>query len=87
MYRNIPADLDEDTLKQLAAIGGGRYFAARNTRSMQEIFDQIDKLEKSKIEVTQFREYQDFFPWFVGASMVLLAAQMALSQSRWRRLP
>ena len=87
LYRNIPADLDEDTLKQLAAIGGGRYFAARNTRSMQEIFDQIDKLEKSKIEVTQFREYQDFFPWFVGASMVLLAAQMALSQSRWRRLP
>ena len=87
MYRTIPADLDEDTLKQLAAIGGGRYFAAKNTRSLQEIFDQIDKLEKSKIEVTQVREYRDFFPWFVGAAIVLLGGQMALSQSRWRRLP
>jgi Ca-activated chloride channel homolog len=87
MYRTIPADLDEDTLKQLAAIGGGRYFAAKNTRSLQDIFEQIDKLEKSKIEVTQFREYRDFFPWFVGAAVVLLGGQMVLSQSRWRRLP
>ena len=87
VYRTIEADLDEDALKQIAAIGGGRYFAARNTRALQEIFDQIDKLEKSKIEVTQFREYHDYFPWFAGAAMLLLGAQMALSQTRWRTVP
>ncbi len=87
VYTTLQADLDEKALTQIAEIGSGKYFAAKNTRALAEIFTQIDTLEKSKIEVTQYREYRDFFFWFAGAAAALLALQMVLAQTVWRRVP
>ncbi len=87
VYTTLQADLDETALKQIATIGGGRYFAAKNTRALADIFEQIDTLEKSKIEVTEYREYRDLFPWAAGAALGLLGIQMILTQTTWRRVP
>ncbi|MDD5201124.1 MAG: VWA domain-containing protein [Terrimicrobiaceae bacterium] len=87
VYQNVPVQIDEDTLKKIAALSNGEFFRATDTRSLREIFSQIDKLEKSKIEVERIAQYRDFFPWFLIGGVTLLVAEIAASQTIWRRLP
>ena len=87
VYRQIPVEFDEEILKQIAATTGGSYFRATDTQSLQGIFDEIDELEKSEVEVQKVAQYKDLFPWFVLAGAVLLAAETVLGQTIWRRLP
>lgn len=86
-YQQMPVKFDEETLKQIASISGGEYFRATDTRSLEEIFSEIDKLEKSKIEVEKIAQYTDLFPWFLIAGVSLLAVEILCSQTIWRRLP
>ena len=79
--------LDADALKQIAAIGNGQFFRATDTRSLEEIYKQIDALEKSSFEMKQYRQDRDLFPWFLAAGAGLLLVQTALGQTVWRRLP
>jgi Ca-activated chloride channel family protein len=87
VYRQIPVEFDEEILKQIAATTGGSYFRATDTQSLQRIFDEIDELEKSEVEIQKVEQYKDLFPWFVLAGAVLLAAETVLGQTIWRRLP
>ncbi len=87
MYQNMPVVIDEDTLKKIASMTNGEYFRATDTRSLQEIFGEIDKLEKTKIEVEKFAQYRDLFPWFLVAGISLLGIEILASQTIWRRLP
>jgi Ca-activated chloride channel family protein len=87
VYQNVPVEIDEDTLKKIASISNGQFFRATDTRSLQEIFGQIDKLEKTKIEVEKIAQYRDLFPWFLIAGISLLTVEIAASQTIWRRLP
>lgn len=86
-YRNVPVEFDEKILEQIAATTDGRYFRATDTKSLQKIFDEIDQLEKSKIEVERIAQYRDLFPWFLMAGLAALALEILLSQTLWRRLP
>lgn len=79
--------LNADGLKEIAKIGDGQFFRATDTRSLTEIYEQIDKLEKSTFEAKQYRQYHDLFPWFLGAGALLLLVQTVLGQTVWRRLP
>ena len=87
IYQNIQVEIDEDTLKKIADISGGEFFRATDTRSLQDIFAEIDKLEKTKIEVEKIAQYRDLFPWFLMAGISLLVIEIAASQTIWRRLP
>lgn len=87
LYRNVDMGFDETTLQQIASITGGRYFRATDTQSLNQIFDDIDKLEKTDIEMEQFVQYRDLFPWFIGAALGLVLLEILLSQTLWRRLP
>lgn len=86
-YRSMPVEFDENVLKQIASISGGQYFRATDTRSLAEIFSEIDKLEKSKIEIERIAQYEDLFPWFLMAGIALLLVETIGSQTIWRRLP
>ena len=86
-YRNMPVKFDEEALEQIASISGGEYFRATNTQSLEEIFAEIDKLEKSKVEVEKIAQYTDLFPWFLMLGLTLLTGEVLLSQTIWRRLP
>jgi Ca-activated chloride channel family protein len=87
IYQNVKCDVDEDTLKKIADITGARFYRATDTKILDQIFEQIDTLEKSKVELTQHKEYRDLFPWFLGAGLAVLAIQNALAQTKGRRLP
>lgn len=86
-YEQRQFPIDVASLQQIAKIGNGQFFRATDTRSLQEIYKQIDQLEKSSFELKQYREYRDLFPWFLAAGAGLLLVQTVLSQTIWRRLP
>ena len=86
-YQMVRIPLDVTTLKQVAEIGNGEFYRATDTQSLEAIFKQIDKLEKSTFELKKYSQYRDLFPWFVGAGAGLLLLQMILSQTIWRRVP
>ncbi|MDD5349916.1 MAG: VWA domain-containing protein [Chthoniobacteraceae bacterium] len=79
--------LNAEGLKEIARIGDGQFFRATDTRSLEAIYAQIDKLEKSTFEAKQYRQYRDLFPGFLGAGALLLLVQTVLGQTIWRRLP
>lgn len=87
VMRMIPADLDEKTLGDVARTAGGRYFAAKTTRNLKEVYAEIDHFEKSRVKVNQYREHRDLFGWFLGGGFALLGLHLMLSQTAWRRLP
>jgi Ca-activated chloride channel family protein len=87
IYQNMPVDIDEDMLKKIASTAGGEYFRATDTRTLEDIFGEIDKLEKTKIEVEKIAQYRDLFPWFLVAGVSLLTLEILASQTIWRRLP
>lgn len=72
-YQNVEVKIDETTLKEIADLTGGKYFRATNNRSLQNIYEEIDQLEKSKIEVTEYRKKkEEFFPFALIAAVLVL---------------
>lgn len=67
-YRNIEVQIDEDLLRQIANSTGGKYFRATGNKGLEEIYNEIDKMEKTKIEEVIFKKKEEFFP------LALLAA-------------
>ena len=87
VYVPLKADVDVDTLKKIAATTDGRFYRATDTEKLNKIFDEIDKLEKSTVETKRFTEYQELFPWLLGAGLGLLAIHALLAQTVGNRLP
>jgi Ca-activated chloride channel family protein len=87
VYRNVLVKFDEKTLQEIAAMTNGQYFRATDTNSLRTIFGEIDKLEKSKVEVEKTAQYRDIFMWFLLPGIAFLALEILLSQTIWRRLP
>lgn len=79
--------LDEKTLKTIADTTGAAYHRATDTRSLAAIYGEIDRLEKTTIKTERYRKYRDLFPWFAGLGFGLLALEMVLARTLWRKLP
>jgi Ca-activated chloride channel homolog len=77
----------EDTCREIARIGNGVFFRASDTKTMREIFDQIDRLEKTDVQVQKQQSYQDGFTWLLGAGLCLLSATFVLSETVWSKVP
>ena len=79
--------IDEKLLKQIATETGGKYFRAKDNEGLTGIYDEIDQLEKSKVEITSRTRYTEkFFP-FVMAALALLFLEMLLKFSVFRKFP
>ena len=74
-------------LGKMAALSGGQFYRATNRRELQTIYDQIDRLEKSPVKLRRFATYQPLFEWPLLAALGLLAAEMILANTRFRRAP
>lgn len=86
-YVDMPVVIDEATLKTIAQTTGGKYFRATDNDVLQRIFDEIDKLEKTQIDVRNFTHTEDnYLPW-AFAAMLLLALQMLLRYTLLRTIP
>lgn len=86
-YQQVPVRIDEPLLNQIADMTDGKYFRATNKKKLQDIYGEIDKLEKSKIDVTEFRKKkEEFHPYAFGA-LGLLLIDVLLSLTILRRFP
>jgi Ca-activated chloride channel family protein len=85
--RPMPVDSDEDTLQKIADKTNGKYYRADNTEHFQTIYDEIDKLEKTKREVKKFVQHREIFTWLAGPGLGLLLLEFVLGQTILRRLP
>lgn len=86
-YQNQPVVIDEATLKQIASITGGKYFRATGNSVLQDIFDEIDALEKTELDVRHFSHTEDcYLPWALAA-LGLLLIELILRQTWLRSIP
>lgn len=86
-YAQLPVHIDEELLREVAGITGGRYFRATNPAALDSIYRQIDELEKTAVEVRRYVEYTPRYLPFVILGAFLLAAEWLLRASRWGRVP
>ena len=87
MYQNQRVHFNEAGLKEVAKIADGQFYRATDTKSLEEIFSDIDKLEKTTVSVKKYQQYRDLFPVCIATGLGLLVAQLLLSQTIWKKLP
>lgn len=85
--QNVTVEIDESVLKQIAATTGGQYFRATDNDKLKQIYQEIDQLEKSKIEVKHFSKKQEQYFWFALIGMLLLIAEGILRYTVLRKIP
>ncbi len=78
VYQNVPVKIDEKTLKKMAKTADGQYFRATNKKSLESIYKEIDKLEKTKLEVTEYKKKSEKFVPFAVVSIILLLIEFLL---------
>jgi len=87
VYVQVPVDIDEKTLQEIADKTGGKYYRADSTATLQKIYDEIDQLEKTEAEVKKYVRVEELFPWAVVPGLFLLLLEILLNHTVWRRLP
>ena len=85
--RNMPVKIDEEVLQQIAEMTGGQYFRATDNNKLKAIYEQIDQLEKSKIEVKQFSTRNEEYLMFALLGALFLLLEIALRNSLLRNIP
>ncbi len=79
--------IDEGLLKNIATETGGKYFRATNNRSLENIYNEINKMEKSKVEIITFHRYSEKFYPFIFAAMGFLLIEIILRYTLFRKFP
>lgn len=86
-YQYIEANFDEDMLRKIGSMTQGAYFRATDNKSLEEIYSEIDQLEKTRIEVTEFQSYtEEFFPFALLAG-ILFVLELLGRYTIFRTLP
>ncbi|GAB6395375.1 MAG: VWA domain-containing protein/Ca-activated chloride channel family [Bacteroidales bacterium] len=86
-YQNIPVEIDEPALKQIAATTGGQYFRATDNASLKQIYSEIDKMEKTKINVQEFSKKQEEYRDWALLIFALLLLELLLRTTVLRNIP
>ena len=86
-YQMVPADIDEGMLTKIAEMTDGAYFRATDNKTLTEIYNKIDRLEKTKVEITSYRESKELFYNWLGAGLLLIFLEIGLSKSVFRKIP
>jgi len=86
-YINVQADIDEETLQQVADATGGRYFRATDAQGLQQIFSTIDRMERTEIKVRGYTRHTEQFAWFLYPGALLILLELALSGTILRTIP
>lgn len=83
-YVQVPVEIDEEMLQEVTADTGGAYFRATDPEKLASIFEIIDRLEKTRIEVKQFALWRDMYLWPLVAALVLLGMFVWMRDIWWR---
>jgi Ca-activated chloride channel family protein len=86
-YQMMPVQIDEDLLQDVARTTGGRYFRATDAQALSNIFQQIDQLEKTPVEVSRYSRFEERVrPWLI-LGLGALAAELVLAATVVVRVP
>src|SRR5256886_7569635 len=86
-YAQQQVAIDETTLEQIAARTGGKSYPADKTETLRSIYDEIDRLEKSEVQVKKYQRYREMFPFVALPGLVVLLLEIILNHTVWRKLP
>lgn len=86
-YATLPVHIDETLLTQIAQLSGGRYFRAQTSQALQRIFSEIDRLEKTTVQIRRYVDYTPRHLPLILAAIALLVAEWYLRQSKWGKVP
>lgn len=86
-YQMVPVEIDETVLQKISGITDGQYFRATSNRALRDIYDRIDKLEKTKIEITSYKNAAEKYHSWLWGGIVLLLLELGLSRTILRKLP
>ena len=84
IYRMQQVDIDEPLMKKIAQVTKGRYFRATNNQKLQQIYDEINQMETTKIEEFKYTEVDEKFRWWVLVAGVLLLLEFVLKHTLLR---
>ncbi len=85
--RRVYVEMDEAMLRKIAERTGGRFFRAEDTETLEQVYAEIDRLEKSEITEIRYLNYREHYPFFVLAAFSLVGASLLLGATVLRRLP
>ena len=85
--RSDISNYDEAELTEIAELTGGRFFSATKDGDLERIYDEIDELETTKIELRSYATFTELFVWLASLGLLLLALEQVLRNTRYRRLP
>lgn len=86
-YVSMPVEIDEDLLKNIALKTNGKYFRATDTEKLRQIYQEINEMEKTKIQVKEFTNYNELFVNYAGVGLVLLLLEILIFNTWLRKLP
>lgn len=86
-YQRMPVQIDEELLKQVANITGALYFRATDKTSLEQIYEEIGEMEKTKIEVKEYTRYNEKFLPFLLLALVFLVVEIILANTKFRKIP
>ena len=86
-YQNVEVEIDEETLRAVAEKTGGKYYRATSEQKLEQIYEEIGELERSEITSEIHVEYSERYTMFLWTGLVMLLAEILLSNTRFRKLP
>jgi Ca-activated chloride channel family protein len=86
-YEMMPVEIDEPLMTEIAAMTGGRYFRATDSESLQRIFGEINRLEKTKVEQVVYRRFDEAYRAPLALGLVALALEIVVSATFAVRVP
>jgi Ca-activated chloride channel homolog len=85
VYQNV--DVDLEALKTIAQQTNASFFQADNLKSLGKIYEMINNLEKTKVDVEKWVEYKEFYPWLIVPGLILLFFYILLTNTRFLKVP
>jgi Ca-activated chloride channel family protein len=86
-YQNIPVEIDEAVLKDIAKMTDGKYFRATDNKTLREIYQEIDKMEKSKIEISEYSKHEEVYLSFALLAGLCLILEILLRFTVFKTVP
>lgn len=86
-YINMPVEIDENTLTQIAGTTDGNYFRATSTSKLKEVYHEIDKLEKTKLNVKEYSKRTEEYQWFAVMAFLCILLEVLLRNTVLKKIP
>ena len=86
VIQKVQVDVDEESLKEIAEITGGQFFRATDNQSQKKVYEEIDILERTEIEVTEYQNYIELYSWFTIPAAFVSIFFIVLSRGIFHKL-